>query len=482
MQVTFSDGTNGLYEDTPLAAGAEGAIFHSTDKRSVVKLYPLDPGKDAERIERIDKLIKEFNPVRNSSNPRTLDPYWAEFFTWPEKRVAQPKVGFSMSFAAGLKALEHYILPKSYSRLQPEERGWFLGRMAVALKLATAANRMSSMGLSYPDFSSKNILVDPFKGRMVLIDCDSLTVPGQLSPTVEGTTWYRAPEIVKRSILTPSVKTDRHALAVILYQWLLLWHPLRGDRVLADDPERDDQLCFGQEALYIEHPTNRSNQAHKQKFTSDLLGVELKELFKIAFVDGLHQPDNRPQPYEWQEAFYHTYDHIIPCSSNYCDWRFFVVINTPSILATHPLGLRCTRCGEPVANPQTLPFIYLHKHTGTKNPDDYATNKANAHYIIGWPERPLHKWHIRIDAIGVYRDATITPDPKRYAIFKYDENTQQWYLKNEGLLPKLRYREAGGNWNACPINESIPLSTGMTIQFGDAPQHFRASVLIQRVI
>ena len=249
MQVKFSDGSYGQYEDNPLAAGAEGEIFCSTDGRSVVKLYHLDLAKDAERIERIDKLINDFNPTRSTLKPTKIDPYWAEFFTWPEQRVIQPKIGFRMRFAGGLKALEHYILPKSFHRLKPEERGWFIGRIAIAVKLATAANRMSSMGLSYPDFSSKNILVDPFAGRMVLIDCDSLTVPGQLPPTVEGTTWYRAPEIVMRRVLTPSVKTDRHALAVILYQWLLLWHPLRGDRKLADDPDLEDQLCFGKEAL-----------------------------------------------------------------------------------------------------------------------------------------------------------------------------------------------------------------------------------------
>jgi serine/threonine protein kinase len=480
VQAKFSDDTYGQFEDNPLAAGTEGEIFRSTDGRYVIKLYHPDPTRDAERIERIDKLINDFNPTRNSSNLRNIDPYWAEFFTWPERRVVQPKVGFLMRFAGGLKTLEHYILPKSYSRLKPEERGWFIGRIATALKLATAANRMSSMGLSYPDFSSKNVLVDPFMGRMVLIDCDSLTVPGQLSPTVEGTTWYRAPEIVMRHVVTPSVKTDRHALVVILYQWLLLWHPLRGDRKLADDPDRDDQLCFGQEALYIEHPTNPSNRATKQKLTSDMLGSELKKLFELAFVDGLHNPDKRPQPFQWQRALYHTYDHIIPCSSTYCDWRFFVVVDMPSILSTHSLQLRCPRCGEPVENPQTLPFMYLHEHASTKNPDDYATTKTNAHYVIGWPERPLHKWHVRADATNIYTDATIVADPRHYAVFNYNESSQQWCLKN-GALPNMRYMDASGSWRPWPIKESIPLFTGMTVQFGDAPQYLRASIIIQKV-
>jgi len=45
---------------------------------------------------------------------------------------------------------------------------------------------LATLGLCYPDFSGKNVLVDPFAGLTVLIDCDSLTVPGRLSATVDG--------------------------------------------------------------------------------------------------------------------------------------------------------------------------------------------------------------------------------------------------------------------------------------------------------
>src|SRR5947208_9685524 len=224
MNITFVDGSVEQYEDTPLAFGAEGEIFRSKDGKYVVKLYHPDKTLDAERIRRIDTLINDFNPTKG-------DPNWADFFTWPEKRVIKPTIGFRMRYVGGLKTLEHYILSKAYARLKPEERGWFIGRIATAIKIVSAANRLATMGLCYPDFSGKNIMVEPFEGRMVLIDCDSLTVPGRLSPTVEGTTSFRAPEIVTRAVLVPSVKTDRHALAVLLYRWLLFLHPLIGDKI-----------------------------------------------------------------------------------------------------------------------------------------------------------------------------------------------------------------------------------------------------------
>jgi serine/threonine protein kinase len=476
MKVKYADGSTEEYEDTSLAGGAEGEIFLSRNGKSVIKLYSRDPTKDAERIRRIDQLIDEFNPTKGSS-------YWAEFFTWPEKRVVHPAVGYRMRFAGGMKTLEHYILGKSYTRLKPEERGWFIGQIAVALKLVSAANCMSSKGLCYPDFSGKNILVDPFRGRMVLIDCDSLTVPGKLPPTVEGTSAFRAPEIVMRQVTTPSVRSDRHALAVILYQWLLRWHPLMGNKVYdSNDPDHDDELRYGREALYIEHPTDESNRAKKQVLKAYMLGPELEELFQKAFVDGLHQPDKRPLPYEWQRAFYHTYDHIIPCSSPYCGWRFFVAARTPQLFGNYNLRLTCPRCEHRLNNPRTLPFIYLFPHRGTRNPDDYDANISRAHYVIGWPKRALHKWHIKPeDAAHISTDVTYVPDPAPYALFEYDHDSEQWYLYNLALR-LLSYTDSSGTWKQCSMKERLLLVPGMSIQFGNTPEYFRAQIILERVI
>jgi DNA-binding helix-hairpin-helix protein with protein kinase domain len=470
MNFTFADGSIEQYEDTPLSAGLEGKIYRSRDGKSAVKLYhPPDPARDSERIARIDKLINNFNPTKD-------DPYWVQYFAWPEKRVMVPQVGFRMPFVGGLKTVENYFLKKPYGMLKPEDRGWFIGRIAVAIKLVTAANRLSSMGLCYPDFSGKNILVDPFDGRMVLIDCDSLTVPGKLSPTVEGTSSFRAPEIISRAVSVPSVLTDRHALAVILYRWLLLWHPLVGDKKFdLNNIDRDDELRYGQQALYIEHPTDTTNRASGQTLKARVLGHELEKLFQVAFVDGLHKPDERPLPFQWLQALYHTYDQIIPCASRSCDWRFFVASPAPR--------LTCPRCHEPLRNPQTLPFVYLLRHKGTKNPDDYPTDTSIAHFVVGWPGRSLYCWHARPGATPIYTDAAHVPDATPCAVFEYDQRTKQWYLKNL-TLPDMLYKvpfDSAGAWIPCPPNSDIPLASGILIQFGKAPAYFRARVIVAKV-
>jgi len=473
VEMHFADGSVEQYNDTPLKAGAQGAIYLSRDQRSVVKLYhkdPSNPAQERENRDRIDKLIARFNPTRQ-------DPYWTQFFTWPEKRVDRPGVGYRMRFVSGMRTLDHYIFLKAYSRLPPEEKGWFIGRIAVAIKMVTAADRMARMGLCYPDFSPKNIMVDPFAGHMVLIDCDSLTVPKLLPATIAGTSWYRAPEIITQKTTTPSVQSDRHALAVLLYHWFLLRHPLDGDRAPLDpDPDRDDLLHYGEKALYAEHPTDRTNQlTDPSLIRTSALGPELQKLFQLAFVDGLHQPYARPLPYQWQKGLQHTYDQIVPCASQYCDWRFFVF--QPS---ARPV---CPKCREPMKNPATLPLLYLHaQKSSTNSVQGSPAVRSDAHYIVGWPQRFLHKWHTHSDVTPFYTDPQNIPDNAPCAVFACNQKNQ-WYLQNL-TLTEMRYRLAGdpaNHWRSWPINGSVQLEPQMEVLFSSRATSFRAMVEMHRV-
>lgn len=466
MRVTFADGTSEDYGDTPTNSGAEGEIYRSSQGNSVIKLYTNDKLPPEERARRIDMLINDLNPTREDSN-------WSELFTWPEKRIVQPRIGFRMRFADGMKPLEHYYMPKAYKRLKPEERGWFIGHIASAIKLVSAASRLATKGLCYPDFSGKNVLIDPFDGRMALLDCDSLTVPSKLPPTVEGTSSFRAPEIVTHAVPIPSVKTDRHALAVLLYYWLLRWHPLLGDKMFDnDDPNRDDLLRYGAQALYIEHPTDTSNRASRQALKAAMLGPDMEKLFRRAFIDGLHMPDRRPAPFQWQEALYHAYDQLIPCVTPTCHWRAFVALPDQRLV--------CPICQQPMKQVTSVPFLYLLSHNRTNDPYDYATDVSRAHYIAGWQGKTLHYWHLRPDATPIYADATRIPDTAPQAIFEFDTRSNQWHLTNISQQ-SMFYQLAGDApnlWHTWATHTSIPLVDAMSLQFGPPPYFFRARVRI----
>ena len=97
---------------------------------------------------------------------------------------------------------------------------------------------MHAAGLAHSDLSYKNILVDPVSGSASVIDVDGLVVPGKYPPDVVGTPDFIAPEVVRTSHLSkdnpdrylPSIATDKHALAVLIYMYLLYRHPLRGGK------------------------------------------------------------------------------------------------------------------------------------------------------------------------------------------------------------------------------------------------------------
>lgn len=102
-----------------------------------------------------------------------------------------------------------------------------------------------------------------------MIDVDGLVVPGKYPPDVVGTPDFIAPEVVVINHLSkddpkrhlPNIMTDRHALAVLIYMYLLYRHPLRGGKVHdMNDPQHDENLAMGERAIFIEHSTDHSNQ------------------------------------------------------------------------------------------------------------------------------------------------------------------------------------------------------------------------------
>ena len=91
--------------------------------------------------------------------------------------------------------------------------------------ISRAVRRLHAASLAHSDLSYKNVLVDPTSGRACIIDIDGLVVPGKFPPDVVGTPDFVAPEVIETQHLDktdpnrklPSVATDHHALAVLIY-------------------------------------------------------------------------------------------------------------------------------------------------------------------------------------------------------------------------------------------------------------------------
>jgi DNA-binding helix-hairpin-helix protein with protein kinase domain len=138
-----------------------------------------------------------------------------------------------------------------------------------------------------------------------------------------GTPDFIAPEVVMTQDLDrsdpnrklPNQSTDRHALSVLIDLYLLFRHPLRGRKIHDMDSNLDEAMLMGAAALFIEHPTDKSNRVKAEELHPSALpwgdpderpckmaGPHLEALFQRAFVEALHAAEKRPSPSDWEMA------------------------------------------------------------------------------------------------------------------------------------------------------------------------------------
>lgn len=170
----------------------------------------------------------------------------------------------------------------------------------------------------------------------------------------------------------------------------------------------------------------------------------------------------------------HAYDRVIPCASPRCDWRFFVALPRP--------GLACPLCEERVTTVSSLPRVFIQKHKPTDKPDDYEENILKQHWVVGWPGRTLHDWHIRDTT--PFHVANTEPDRTPRAEFAYDAGSDTWYLVNRGVAG-MRFRHTDdAPWENWTSGTKLQIHDGMRLQFGEfgpAPTFNRALVKIDRL-
>lgn len=283
--------------------------------------------------------------------------------------------------------------------LHPEEQGKWTDALSICRRIAQAVRRLHAGGLAHSDLSYRNVLVDPGSGSACLIDIDGLVVPGKFAPDVTGTPDFIAPEVVRTRDLAiddpqrihPSMETDRHALAVLIYLYLTGRHPLRGRKIHdAHDADRDESLAMGEAALWIEHPddmSNRTDSEHartgelpwvdEQKLpSSTLCGPLLNELFQRAFVEGLHLPDRRPTAEEWERALVLTQDFLIPCSNDDCFMGHYVFLNSSNTT--------CPLCNTRYEHTVPVMSFYTKRTGGTFRPEGHTLAGSDGKEIYIW--------------------------------------------------------------------------------------------------
>ena len=266
IRLTATDGSPVEFVDEVIGSGAMKDVYFSPDKKYVVGFFR--ERQDANSKDRLQNIVGKY---RERIFGQIGGDYWENLFCWPTKLVEWngrlgivcPAYQKHFFFSDGMfkgkeKEGKWFASAKLRNKfLKPDQKGTWLSHYHMCIQIARAVRRLHAAGLAHSDLSYKNVLVDPQTGRAAVIDCDGLVVPGKYPPDVVGTPDFIAPEVLQTRSLKigdpakklPSIQTDRHALAVLIYMYLLYRHPLRGGKVNDLDAARDEELSMGEKAI-----------------------------------------------------------------------------------------------------------------------------------------------------------------------------------------------------------------------------------------
>ena len=465
-EATLADGRKIPYviTDNPPRGGMKYTYF-APDKSYVVQFFN-EPNKiDRNMTARLEAIIGRYNPTISESkggaigNDEKLASYFAGRFCWPTDLVVLPEFGIvspaypkSFFFEEGasqfldLKGKDkksNWFTSSNRRFLNKNELGDFRSMIQMSLLLARSIRRLHQTGLAHSDLSNNNVLIDPKTGNCVVIDIDTLVVPGLFPPEVAGTRGYIAPEVLSTMELDrndprrmiPSSVTDLHALAVLIYEYLFFRHPLMGPKIYStESAERDDYLGLGPMATFIENPDDTSNRPSAMKTTIKDLGPVMEKLFLRAFVDGLHNPALRPSAMEWERGLVKTWDLLHKCSNPSCDKKWFVLhdVNNPV----------CPFCGTRITDRNIVRFELSSEVRG----HDGEWRSYSELDVVN--NTPLFKWHLYSN---VFADEKADKSLQAYVCCHNGE----WFLINrsaDGMLSP--------QGNPVPVGQAIRLTDG----------------------
>jgi hypothetical protein len=429
--------------DANAPRGGMKHTYFTPDKKFAVQFFnkPADAHNIAMQ-DRIRTIVGIYNPTRSEAdggalgNTEKTAEYFRSRFCWPVGIIKSPEFGIvcptypkNFFFDSGASTVlnlcgkdkkSNWFTGRNRRYLAAEELGDFRTMLKTAIGLSRGIRRMHQAGLAHSDLSCNNVLIDPKSGSAVIIDIDSLVVPNKYAPEVCGTSGYIAPEVLatmeydfhdsRRAL--PCVQTDLHALPVLIYEYLFFRHPLIGPKVYStESAEKDDFLAMGPMATFIENPNDTSNRPPDLDVTIQSLSKGLERLFVRAFVDGLHNPSERPTAMEWETELLRAWDRLKPCENPKCSHKWFIMRDE-----NNPVCPFCkTRSADKV--------IRLGFKSEMRGKKGIYREKSE---VFVYENMPLFDWHVYAN---VHNDEKASPEMRAY-VCKYNG---RWLLVNNGI-------------------------------------------------
>jgi DNA-binding helix-hairpin-helix protein with protein kinase domain len=400
MEVKDKEGRTYTVKDK-IGEGAQGAVYDTENGAFLLKVLRVDE----EKRQGIERHFKWIMKQRIPNEARIITPVAI---------LQEPLIGYIMKKAKGHESLNRYLFPGTNCSLGEWyniQTGGIRKRLEIAISLSKCYRQLHLQGLCYCDVSPNNVLVARNQKSIVLIDSDNLTSPSLFSSSVLGTPRYIAPELFTLG-KQPNSISDTYSFAVILFELLRLGHPLIGDAISAGSPEMEEDAVKGN-AVYVDHPSDESNRNTSILPADIILTVELKELFRRMFVDGLHDYMKRPTLYEFTSALQKAEDQLVKCDNPECQAYYFVQDGQEQI---------CPWCDE---KKNELCSIQLVETTNITD-EFFDGGKVKV-------SRNLSKLILNNDAIAIYRrhvESFVSQDSDKMIAMLKKIDTEQIIIKN----------------------------------------------------
>lgn len=324
--IQVGDKLKALYSEEPVSVvsqlndgGTQGSVFvaNVNGKKQALKWY-----KSAFATESQKKIISTLiSQIRSNTVLKNN-----ECFVWPTDMV----IGDNQQFGYLMELIdtkEYFSVGKLIAgQLEGVD---FIQLMQIGYNLSGAFAKLHTSGLVYVDINFNNIYINPKTGDVKIIDNDNVVVIGE--PTgVDGTSGFRAPELITGQSPTPDAETDRFSLAVILFHILFREHPLNGaqEAKIAILDEAAQTKIYGKNPIFMFDPADGSNRPVPGEHDNAILFWKiyptlLKDTFVKAFTAGLKNKDQRVKESEWQRVFLELKNTLSRCyncgASNFYD-------------------------------------------------------------------------------------------------------------------------------------------------------------------
>jgi DNA-binding helix-hairpin-helix protein with protein kinase domain len=369
----------------------------------------------------------------------------------------QRRVGFLMRrVPPRYRELLDFMFNPTVAKRQFQQGKTWERYLEVARSVANAIVVLHGKGCAHSDIHYRNFLVNLDDGDAIMLEIDGVVVAGFLPPQVKGMTGFMAPEILTQHT-SPSERTDRHSLAVLILHTLLFRNVMEPLVEYDHDPNRSEELGWGQYALFSEHPQDRRHRPRsvglplyqRGALSYRILTPALQRLTEQALMEGLSDPDKRPSSREWEWSLAYAVNELWGClrCGQYFPYPHWL---TPAARRA------CPFCGERVQPPYP---VVLELYEERRKGNFVALGR---HLVLG------HGFKVFADVTEPGRKPPFTRQGKpTVGHVELDQQSQQYRIVND----------EGGMWSACSPHggqrlaaqkgQSLPLVRGYFIHFGD---------------